>query len=87
FPSIAGAEGWMNLTQAAAWLGVTAKELRVAAERGHVDAIHPPDDGPWLFNRSVLEAEAAQRLIERVRERRTPAGHPIQQAGLFESTT
>jgi hypothetical protein len=62
----------MNLTQAAAWLGVTAKELRVAAERGHVDAIHPLDDGPWLFNRSVLEAEAAQRLIERVRERRTP---------------
>jgi hypothetical protein len=52
-PEIAEAEGWMNLSKAAAQLGVSAKILRVAAERGHIDAVHPLKEGPWLFNRSV----------------------------------
>jgi hypothetical protein len=86
-PDIAEAEGWMNLSKAAARLGISAKILRVAAERGHIDAVHPLGEGPWLFNRSVLETDAAQRLVERVRERRAPTGHLVRQPGLFESTT
>lgn len=54
-PEIADAEGWMNLSKAAARLGISAKILRIAAERGHIDAVHPLGEGPWLFNRSVLE--------------------------------
>ena len=86
-PEIADAEGWMNLSKAAARLGISAKILRIAAERGHIDAVHPLGEGPWLFNRSVLETETAQHLVERVRARRTPAGRLIRQPGLFESTT
>ena len=81
-PDIAEAESWMNLSKAAARLGISAKILRVAA-----DAVHPLGEGPWLFNRSVLETDAAQRLVERVRERRAPTGHLVRQPGLFESTT
>ncbi len=49
-PAIRQAEGWMNLTAAAAHLGVAAKTLRRAAERGDVPAKHPLKDGPWVFN-------------------------------------
>ena len=86
-PQIAEAEGWMNLSKAAARLGISAKILRIAAERGHIDAVHPLGEGPWLCNRSVLDTEEAQRLVERVRERQTPAGHLVRQPALFKSTT
>jgi hypothetical protein len=55
-------EGWMTLTQAAATLAVSAKTLRLAAERGAVEAQHPLPDGPWIFKRAALETEAARRL-------------------------
>ena len=45
----------MTLTQAASALAVSAKTLRLAAERGEVEAQHPLADGPWIFNRSSLE--------------------------------
>jgi DNA invertase Pin-like site-specific DNA recombinase len=48
-------EGWMTLTRAAATLGVSAKTLRRAAERGEVEAQHPLTDGPWIFTRTALE--------------------------------
>ena len=76
-PEIADAEGWMNLSKAAARLGISAKILRIAAERGHIDAVHPLGEGPWLFNRSILETEEAQRLVERVVSVSNPAGHLI----------
>ena len=49
------AGGWMNLTQAAEYLGVGPRTLRLAAERGHVSAEHPLADGPWVFERAVLD--------------------------------
>ena len=39
-------EGWMTLTQAAKALSITAKTLRLAAERGEIAAQHPLSDGP-----------------------------------------
>ena len=54
-PSSDGIEPWLNLTNAAALLRVIAKTLRLAAECGEVDAIHPLADGPWLFSRVVLD--------------------------------
>jgi len=82
------AEGWMNLTQAARALGVSPKTLRIAAERGEIAADHPLADGPWLFNRSSLQADAARRLAERSRWRRSnPAGHDHEQQNLFPSMT
>ncbi|HVI78813.1 MAG TPA: recombinase family protein, partial [Candidatus Acidoferrum sp.] len=43
--------GWMNLTEAAAFLNVSAKTLRLAVEAGELRAEHPLSDGPWLFHR------------------------------------
>jgi DNA invertase Pin-like site-specific DNA recombinase len=76
-------EGWMTLTRAAATLGISAKSLRRAAERGEVESQHP--DGPWIFKRTALETDAARRLAQRTRN--TPAGHDSRQQNLDLSMT
>jgi hypothetical protein len=82
------AEGWMNLTQAAALLGISPKTLRVAAEQGEIEATHPLAEGPWLFKRVILEREETKCLVERVRRRRShPTGPKYRQPNLFESMT
>src|SRR6266545_3413358 len=82
------AEGWMNLTQAAALLGISPKTLRIAAERGEIEATHPLAEGPWLFKRAILGCEEAKGFVERVRRRRShPTGPKYQQSNLFESMT
>ena len=69
------AEGWMNLTAAAAHLGVAAKTLRLAAERAELRANHPLHDGPWVFNRSDLDDPVfRQRFREGLSGQRPPAG-------------
>jgi DNA invertase Pin-like site-specific DNA recombinase len=67
------AEGWMNLTEAAAYLGLCASTLRMAVERGEVDAEHPLPDGPWIFSRQALKTETAAALVQRVRNGNRPA--------------
>ena len=57
-----GAEPWLNLSQAAALVGVAARTLRLAAERGEIDAAHPRADGPWGFSRAALIGPDAQAL-------------------------
>lgn len=87
-PAETGPEPWQNLTQAAALLGVTPKTLRLAAERGDVDALHPLPDGPWLFKRADLLEPAARAFAERVRSaRRHPARPSPEQESLFPSIT
>lgn len=68
-------EGWMNLSEAAAFLGVAPGTLRVAVGKGEVRGEHPLADGPWVFRRQDLETEAAQALVARVRRRR---GNPAE---------
>jgi Helix-turn-helix domain len=78
----------MNLTQAAALLGISLKTLRTAAEQGEIEATHPLAEGPWLFRRAILEREETKGLVERVRRRRShPTGLKYRQPNLFESTT
>lgn len=73
-PENKAAEGWMNLTEAAAFLHVSARTLRLAIDAGELHAEHPPSDGPWLINRQELTTEAAQRLAQRAhRVNRRPA--------------
>jgi DNA invertase Pin-like site-specific DNA recombinase len=67
------AEGWLNLSEAAEVLAIAPGTLRLAAERGEVPSEHPLPGGPWVFRRSELATEAAQRVVERARRR---AGHP-----------
>jgi len=87
-PETCEAEGWMTLTQAAALLGISPKTLRLAAERGEIEAAHPLAEGPWLFKRAILEREEAKCVAERVRRRRShPTGPKYRQSNLFESMT
>jgi DNA invertase Pin-like site-specific DNA recombinase len=62
-------EGWMTLTEAAALIGTSTATLRLAVERGEVNALHPLADGPWIFRRDDLEQPAVHRLVERARQR------------------
>jgi hypothetical protein len=82
------AEGWMNLTEAAEVLGVSGRTLRLAVERGEMEAEHPLADGPWVFKRGVLETEAAAKFVARVRgSHRTPVIPTSEQRKLGFSTT
>jgi hypothetical protein len=83
-----GEELWLNLSQAAAVVGVAPRTLRLAAERGDVKAIHPLPDGPWVFSRLDLSCSATLRLAElSSRSSKHPAEHDVAQQSLFASTT
>ena len=87
-PAESGLEPWLNLNEAAAAVGVAPRTLRLAAERGEIDAVHPLADGPWLFRRADLDGPAGQALALRVRSGRTPPAVPdLAQQNLFSSTT
>ena len=82
------AEGWMNLSQAASRLGIANRTLRVAIERGEIEAQRPIACGPWVLNARALCTEAATRLTERVRRGRpTTLVQPDKQGNLDLSMT
>jgi hypothetical protein len=81
------AEGWMNLTEAAAHLGVSPKTVRRAVEDGAIDAMHPLHDAPWIFKRADIDAPAFRERFERRLRRKTPAGPDRRQLDLTISTT
>lgn len=86
-PAENGIEPWVNLSQAAAIVGVSPKTLRVAAERGEIAARHPLEDGPWLFSRTDLDGSAGWSLAVRSqRNPKHPAGSDPAQQTLFPST-
>jgi hypothetical protein len=87
-PAPDGNEPWLNLNKAARLLGVAPKTLRLAAEAGEIEGIHPLSDGPWIFSRSELGKPYALQIVHRARQNpKYPAGsHPDQQS-LFTSTT
>jgi hypothetical protein len=60
-------EGWLNLTRAAVFVGVSPKTLRLAVERGEIEALHPLAEGRWIFNRRSLQTPAATEFAERIR--------------------
>jgi len=79
---------WLNLTDAAALLGVSPRTLRLAIDRSEIPADHPLADGPWVISRDVLQGESAQALKRRVaRETRRPAVPDSEQEQSLFSTT
>jgi Recombinase zinc beta ribbon domain len=64
-------EGWLTLTEAAAQLGISGVTLRLAIERGEIQAEHPLE-GPWVLHRGALGTAAAAQLIERSRRHKRP---------------
>ena len=69
-PADDGVEPWLNLTKAAAHLGIAAKTLRLAAESGEIEAIHPLPDGPWIFSRAASTHQP--QTPRRTRQNQTP---------------
>jgi hypothetical protein len=55
-------EPWLNLSRVAAHLRISPKTLRLTAECGEIDALHPLAKGPWILSRAVLDSAAAQAL-------------------------
>ena len=83
-----GIEPWLNLSNAAKLLHIAPKTLRLAAEAGEIEAIHPLADGPWIFARAALTTSAARSITERARQNpRYPAGSDLDQQSLFSSIT
>jgi DNA invertase Pin-like site-specific DNA recombinase len=81
-------EGWLTLTEAADHLHMSGITLRLAIERGDIEAEHPLANGPWVINRRALETEKAVRFAERSRrQRRTPVLEISDQGVIDFSTT
>jgi hypothetical protein len=78
----------MNLTDAAALLGVSPRTLRLAIDRGDISAEHPFADGPWVISRDTLQGESAQSLKRRLESgtSRPAILDSEQQEGLFSDT-
>ena len=87
-PADDGTEPWLNLSRAARLLHVSPRTLRLAAQAGEIEAIHPLPEGPWIFSRNVLSTATARAISERARQNpKYPTGsHPDQQ-NLFSSIT
>jgi hypothetical protein len=71
-------EGWLNLTEAARVVGVSARTLRLAVEQGELPAEHALSDGPWIFRRESLTTEAARAIAVRARRRSRTAAVPTE---------
>jgi hypothetical protein len=63
-------EGWLNMTQAADYLGIDRVTLRGAVEAGQISAVRPLPVGPWVFRRDDLDSTEANAVARRVQQRR-----------------
>src|SRR5262249_46658957 len=45
---------WLTLTEAARFLGISTRTLRLAVEQRRIEGEHPLPDGPWIFSREAL---------------------------------
>lgn len=77
-------EGWMNLSEAAKFLGISSRTLRLAVEHGEIPGEHPLADGPWIFNHRELESEVAARVVERTHRHRGTPAVPTAGQGILE---
>src|ERR1700730_305878 len=86
-PADDGIEPWLNLSKAAQLLHVAPRTLRLAAEAGEIESIHPLPDGPWIFSRAVLSSSPARAITERARQNpNTPRDRiPISKASSLQS--
>ena len=77
-------EGWLTLTAAAHHLQVSGITLRLAIERGEIEAEHPLPNGPWILNRRALETEQAVCVAARSRRQRQNAVLAISGQGIID---
>jgi len=70
-------QSWINLTDAAAYLDLSPRTLRLAIDRGEVPADHPFADGPWVISTQILDSKAAQMLKQHVHLRPRKSAVPL----------
>ena len=58
--------------------------LRLAIERGDIEAEHPLANGPWVINRRALETEKAIRFVERQHRQRQNRVLEVSDQGLID---
>ncbi|CAP53972.1 recombinase family protein [Gluconacetobacter diazotrophicus] len=76
----------LNLGEAAKLLGIAPKTLRLAAEAGKIAATHPLPDGPWIFDRHILDSDKAKLIARQAKTRRSQlVGQTHAQENLFET--
>ena len=81
--------GWMTLSEAAEYLEVSPRTLRLATDKGEIPSRHPLAEGPWIFQRMDLDTETAQIVKRRARSRRQKGAavpNPNQQKLDFSGT-
>jgi DNA invertase Pin-like site-specific DNA recombinase len=66
-------QDWLTLTEAAKFLGISSRTLRLAVEQRRIEGEHPLSDGPWIFSPEALQTEAAAQVVKQARNRRNPA--------------
>jgi hypothetical protein len=66
------AQTWLTLTDAARFLKISTRTLRLAVEQRRIEGEHPLPDGPWIFSRQALQTEAAAEVVKQAHDRRTP---------------
>ena len=86
-PERQDAGGWMNLSQAAEYVGVSPRTLRLEAERGHISAEHPLQDGPWVFERSILDDPEVLARFTHLKNARRGAAVSVVEQSSFEIPT
>ena len=69
---------WLTLTEAAKFLGVSSRTLRLAVDHGDIKGEHPLSVGPWIFSRQALETEEALQVVAKARRNRTSPAVPLQ---------
>ena len=67
-------EGWLNLSQAADYLGISRGTLQAAIRRGEIEAERPLSPGPWVLKRETLDSRPGRQLVKRVERNRERAG-------------
>jgi DNA invertase Pin-like site-specific DNA recombinase len=79
---------WINLTDAAAYLGISPRTLRLAIDRGEIPADHPFAEGPWVIRTDSLDTKTAQNLkrLAHVRSRKPAVLFSEEHLNLFPST-
>jgi hypothetical protein len=80
-------EGWLTLTEAADQLHMSGITLRLAIERGEIEAEHPLANGPWVINRRSLETPKAVRFAEQSRRERRNLVLDVSGQGIIDFST
>jgi DNA invertase Pin-like site-specific DNA recombinase len=88
FSEKAKEQGWLTLTAAAKYLGISTTTLRKSIVKKTIKGLHPLNDGPWIINTSDLNTPEALAVKMAAQKRSGKGTEPdTDQLVLLKSTT